>query len=287
MGEVDILQGSTLQRTSMCEVECISVFLKNIIRNRMNNPHRVYELLLDISNDNRYVDQLVIGQVWTVCQAGKSGLAMSPPIATRTLPWAGTLQGKSLSELASWLTDWDFFKATVGLSAINCSLNNRPSLLGEILEPELGKANLAVFDYFFPKIKDQKIVVIGHYPGIEQYYSQYNLKVIERQPVDKDYPDSAAEFFVGEADWVFITGTSIVNKTFPRLMALAANAKTVLMGPSTPWLVELSEFGVDYLVGVDVIDNTLLYQTAAEGGGVRVFDEAVRYKVVDLMTAGK
>jgi uncharacterized protein (DUF4213/DUF364 family) len=253
----------------------------------MENPNRIYELLLDASNNNQKVERLVIGQVWTVCQAGHSGLAMSPPIATRTLPWAGTLQGKKLSELTTWVTDWDFFKATVGLSAINCSLNNRPLLSGEIIEPEPGKANLAVFEYFFPQIKDQKIVVIGHYPGIEQYYSQYNLKVIERQPVDKDYPDSAAEFFVTEADWVFITGTSIANKTFSRLMELASSAKTVLMGPSTPWLTELSEFGVDYLVGVEIIDNKFLFQTVAEGGGVRIFDEAVRYKVVDLKAIEK
>ncbi|BCG66041.1 MAG: hypothetical protein methR_P3917 [Methyloprofundus sp.] len=170
----------------------------------------------------------------------------------------------------------------MGLSAVNCSLNGKQTLAGDLLEPEDGQANLAVFDYFFPKIKDQKIVVIGHYPGIERYYQQYKLKVIERQPVDRDYPDSAAEFLIPEADWVFITGTSIANKTFPRLMQLASQAKTVLMGPSTPWLPELAEFGVDYLVGVDVIDHNRLFQTAAEGGGVRIFDQAVRYKVVDL-----
>jgi len=252
----------------------------------MQNPNRVYELLFDAINDSQKIERLVIGQVWTVCQTGdqngKSGLAMSPPLATRTLPWAGTLQGKTLAELSAWLTDWEFFKASVGLSAINCSLNNQQVLSGKLLEPDAGEANLAVFDYFFPQIKHQKIVVIGHYPGIEQYYSQYNLKVIERQPVGLDYPDSAAEFLVTEADWVFITGTSIANKTFPRLIELASHAKTVLMGPSTPWLTALSEFGVDYLVGVEVMDNALLYQTAAEGGGVRIFDQSVKYKVVDL-----
>jgi len=250
----------------------------------MRNPNQVYELLLDTASAKQKVERLLIGQVWTVCQAGHSGLAMSPAIASRTLPWAGTLQGKSLTELTSWLTDWDFFKATVGLSAINCSLNNRTPLSGTIIEPEQGKANLAVFEHFFPQIKDQKIVVIGHYPGIEQYYSSYKLKVIERQPTGMDYPDSAAELLIPEADWVFLTATSIANKTFPRLLELASHAKTVLMGPSTPWLPELSEFSVDYLVGVEVVDNDMLFQTAGEGGGVRIFDQSVRYKVVDLVS---
>ena len=251
----------------------------------MDNPNHIYELLLDASSDKREVERIVIGQVWTVCQAGHCGLAMSPALATRTLAWAGTVQGKSSAELTPWVKDWDPFKATLGLAAINCNLNSQKSLPGKILEPESGKANLAVFDYFFPQIKDQKIVVIGHYPGIEQYYSQYNLKVIERQPVGMDYPDSAAEYLIADADWVFVTATSIANKTFPRLMQLAANTKTVLMGPSTPWLTTLSGFGVDYLVGVDVVDKERLYHTAAEGGGVRIFDTAVRYKVVDLSTA--
>ncbi len=186
--------------------------------------------------------------------------------------------------MTPWVKDWDPFKATLGLAAINCSLNNQESLPGKTLKPEPGKANLTVFEYFFPQIKDQKIVVIGHYPGIEQYYSQYNLKVIERHPVDRDYPDSAAEYLIADADWVFVTATSIANKTFPRLMELSANTKTVLMGPSTPWLTKLREFGVDYLVGIDVVDAERLYQTAAEGGGVRIFESAVRYKVVDLST---
>ncbi|MCK5829803.1 MAG: DUF364 domain-containing protein [Methylococcales bacterium] len=250
----------------------------------MNNPHQIYELLLDLSNNNHSkIERVVIGQVWTVCQTNNySGLAMSPPLATRTLPWAGTLQDKRLTEITPWVTDWDFFKATVGLSAINCSLNNQPSPPGKYLEPEPGAANLAVFEYFFPQIKDKKIVVIGHYPGIERYYSEYNIKVIERQPIGLDYPDSAAEFLIPEADWVFITGASIANKTFPRLMELASHAKTVLMGPSTPWTTELSIFGVNYLAGIDVMDPTFLFQTAAEGGGVRIFDQSVQYKIVDL-----
>ena len=86
----------------------------------MDNPNRVYELLLDVSNNQREVERIVVGQVWTVCQAGYSGLAMSPAIATRTLAWAGTLQGKSLAELSAWVKEWDSFKATIGLASINC-----------------------------------------------------------------------------------------------------------------------------------------------------------------------
>lgn len=85
-----------------------------------------------------------------------------------------------------------------------------------------------------------------------------------------------------QADWVFLTATSLVNKTFPRLAALAADAKLVLMGPTTPWLAGLAEFGVDYLVEVTVDNPLQLRLTVAEGGGTRLFDGGVRYAVVDL-----
>ncbi|MFZ2407299.1 MAG: DUF364 domain-containing protein [Methylobacter sp.] len=248
----------------------------------MENPARIYELLLDYAGSDTEVTELNIGLVWTVCKARHIGLAMSPGIPTRTLSWPGTLAGKTLAELAGWITDWEPYKATVAMAAINCSLNRYELPSGITLLPAPGNANLAVFDHFLPRLQDKKVVVIGRYPGIERYAGQINLSIIERQPAASDYPDPACEFLLPDADWVFLTASSITNKTFPRLAELAQHATTVLMGPTVPWLPELHEFGIDYLAGVEVIDPVKLYQTAAEGGGVRIFDDAVRYRIVDL-----
>jgi hypothetical protein len=46
--------------------------------------------------------------------------------------------------------------------------------------------------------------------------------------------------------------------------------------------VELHEFGIDYLAGLEVVDPVKLYQTAAEGGGVRIFENGARYRIVEL-----
>ena len=54
------------------------------------------------------------------------------------------------------------------------------------------------------------------------------------------------------------------------------------MGPTTPWLPQLTGFGIDYLAGVEVIDAEKLKQTIAEGGEVRIFETGVRYRVVEL-----
>jgi len=248
----------------------------------MENPARIYELLLDYAGSDTQVTELNIGPVWTVCKAQQIGLAMSPGIPTRTLSWPGTLAGRTLAELAGWITDWEPYKATVAMAAINCSLNRYELPSGITLLPAPDSANLAVFDHFLPRLKGKKVVVVGRYPGIERYADQINLSIIERQPSPGDYPDPACEFLLPDADWVFLTASSITNKTFPRLAELAQHATTVLMGPTVPWLPELHEFAIDYLAGVEVIDPVKLYQTAAEGGGVRIFADAVRYRIVDL-----
>ncbi len=245
----------------------------------MNKPQRVYELLLDHANSNHIVEAVNIGLVWTLCKAGHCGLAMSPQLPTRTLPWSGTLVGKSLHELSAWINEWDAYQATVGMAAINAAINAQNPLPEGISLPA---GNLAVFDHFLPQLHGKKVVVIGRYPHIERYAEHIDLKIIERQPTANDYPDSACEFLLADADWVFLTATSLINKTFPRLAELAQHATTVLMGPTTPWLSELAEFGIDYLAGVEIIDAEKLQQTIAEGGGVRIFETGVRYRVVDL-----
>lgn len=250
----------------------------------MAHPKRLYELLLDYCDDNVRVEQLNIGLVWTLCrtEGNTIGMAMSPGIPTRTLPWPGSLSGKTVGELAKWILSWDAYEATVAMAAINSTLNSRP-LPNSVVLPNTDKqANLAVFDYFLPQLRGKNVVVIGRYPGIERYSEQMHLSVLEKQPVAGDLPDAACEFLLPSADWVFLTGSSIPNKTFPRLAELSAHAKTVLMGPTVPWLPQLHEFGIDYLAGVEVSDPNALYRTAAEGGGVKAFENGLRYRVAEL-----
>ena len=108
------------------------------------------------------------------------------------------------------------------------------------------------------------------------------MKVIELNPGPEDFPAPASEYLLPEAEWVFLTATSIANKTFPRLVELAKNSKLVLMGPTLPWLPDLKQMGIDYLAGVKVTNLPDLKQTVAEGGGVRIFDTGIKYSVVEL-----
>jgi uncharacterized protein (DUF4213/DUF364 family) len=170
------------------------------------------------------------------------------------------------------------------MAAINAAINPQSPLLtnSQPLPSTTGLGNLAVFEHFLPQLRGKSVSVIGRYPGLVRYETEMKINVIELQPGPGDFPATASEYLLPESDWVFLTATSIPNKTFPRLVELAKNAKLVLMGPTVPWLSELADFGIDYLAGVTVTDPTILRQTVAEGGGVRIFEQGVQYRLVPL-----
>lgn len=250
----------------------------------MDQTGRIYEHLIESVPTDLRADELMIGLTWTLCRSGAGlGLAMSPGITTRTLPWPGTLAGRRLADLAPWVHSWDPFAATVGMAAINAAINPDSGLAAAACGlPRGPAANLSVFAHFADQLKGRRVVVIGRYPGLDTLDPGWDLTVLERNPGAGDLPDPAAEFCLPQADWVFLTATSLINKTFPRLAELSRHATLVLMGPTVPWIVELRDWGIDYLAGVRVTDPARLRQTIAEGGGTRIFETGVEYAVADL-----
>jgi uncharacterized protein len=250
----------------------------------------IYDLLLKQATSTSPVTEVLIGLTWTLCQVeGGMGLAMSPGIPTRTLPWSGTLAGKKITELASQILSWNPYEATVAMAAINAVINHDNPLLlaSEPIQTEQTPANLAVFEWFKPLLKDKRIIVVGRYPGLERYAAELDITVLERQPSLGDLPDPACEYLLPDADWVFLTASSIPNKTFPRLAELSKSAKLVLMGPTVPWLPELVEFGVDFLAGIRIEKPEKLRQAIAEGGGTRIFECGAHYCVTNLELASR
>jgi uncharacterized protein (DUF4213/DUF364 family) len=249
-----------------------------------NRYQEVYSLLLDNLESGALIEDVVIGLTWTYCQSEGIGLAMGPEHADRTLPWSGSLRGRSLMEVAQWITSWRPIEAAVAMAAINSSLNHHNPLQAQAtpIMPQGVPANLSVFEHFLPQLQGKKVAVVGRYPGLDRYQDCCEMTVLERHPQSGDLPDQACEYVLPESEWVFMTATTLTNKTFPRLAELAKDSQLVLMGPTVPWLSELAEFGVDYLAGVVVHDEDGLKHTVAEGAGTRIFETGVEYRVVDL-----
>ena len=75
------------------------------------------------------------------------------------------------------------------------------------------------------------------------------MRILERNPQEGDYPDSASELLLPESDYIFITSCTIVNKTFPRLIELGKGRKIIMVGPSTPMAEVLLDEGIFDLSG--------------------------------------
>lgn len=256
----------------------------------VNNPWAIYELIDQQAGGlaNARIHFVCLGINWTVAtvETGEglfSGLCFSPADATRTMVWPGTLAGKPVVEIIPWIKSWNPCEAAIGVAVANALVNSQSPLLqqSQPLTSD-GPAHLRVFEHFFARERRGNVVIIGHYPGIERYADKQQITCLERRPQSGDLPDTAAEYLLPQADWVFVSASSIANKTLPRLLQLSQNANVVLMGPSLPWLAEWRQFKVDYLAGVAVTNQQALMQVAMEGGGTRIFDAGVRYQLLAL-----
>ena len=248
-----------------------------------SDPWRIYDLLIERACSEELVRHVLLGLNWTLVEARATGLCFSP-VAPRTLEWPGTLRGRSSSELAGWLRSSDEVAASVGLAVVNAMLNGPANELVNRAVPLVNAAppHLAVFRHFTKLVEGANVVVIGRYPGLELLWSQEDYLCLERRPLPGTVPESAAADVLPGADWVFVTASSLANHSLPELLELSHRARVVLMGPSLPWLAEWADFGVDYVAGVGVYDPARLLQIAAEGGGTRIFESAVGYRLLEI-----
>ncbi len=242
-----------------------------------------------VANSNAVIKRFQLGLTWTSCRVTienneSIGFAMSPQEKSRLLPWPGTIMGQNVFDVSSLLFSWNGFDATLALAACNAVINTHQNKLlnqAEAIQP--GKyLNLSVFYYFKSKLKNKKIAIIGRYPSLEMVLDGLDYVVLERCPESGDLPDTAAEIILPQMDWVFLTATSLINKTFSRLTELSQNAVTVLMGPTTPWLTEFAVFDVDFIAGTEPIDIDYAEQVVMEGGGTRLFEGGVQYRVANI-----
>ena len=204
-----------------------------------------YEILLQEQPDKDLrVDRIVHGVAWTaaVLQNGQVGVAMHTLGETRPrmLP---TLEGLSAGEAARAALSWNFEEAGEAMAVLNACFNTEARLEAQGVD-----------------LSGKKVGLVGHlvhHGGLtEQMLSAAReVVILEREPRPGDYPDSACEYLLPDCDVVLITGSASVNKTMPRLLELAKNARIVLTGPTVPLCPRLLELGIQRLNGSVVLDG--------------------------------
>lgn len=183
-----------------------------------------------------------VGTAWTMDADSRPALAVDVPDA-----------GRPLRDVAALVTSWNLAEASVGLAALNSWYSRSEVAAEHGFEPTgPGVTWRQVFDPYNDVVAGQRVAVIGHFPFAARALTKAaELDVLERDPQPGDYPDTACEYLLPEADWVFISSSSLVNKTAPRLVALAADggARTIMVGPSTPMHPVWLDLGVDTVTG--------------------------------------
>mgnify|MGYP003626540452 CR=1 FL=1 len=204
-------------------------------------------------------ERVIVGLNWTlVVGPHGAGLSHTPARGTGgcfSLPDPGNYKGQALASLAAMTQSENVFETAIAIAASN-AFHNRYDLSGSQengldLIPDGGSDT----------------VIIGRFPGLDQRIPK--AKVIEREPGPNDYPESAAEALLPECRHLIITASTMLDGALPRLLALAPQARTILLGPGTPLAPALFHHGIDALSGLVVDDIDGLSQAVIEGGAVR------------------
>jgi len=234
----------------------------------------IYDDLINSIPGDLTVLECMLGVSWTLVRS-ESGLGIAKTIkGGKKGEGISHVTGIPLKELAAYAKSWNMLEASVGMAAINAAYNT-PSTVTELTGKSLddsGDADSAnAFKLLEPEVTGKKVAVIGHFPGLERLQSLCELSILEREPRDDDYPDTACEYLLPQQDYVFITGTAFTNKTMPRLLELSKQSKVILIGPSVPISRVLFHYGVDLIAGLVVIDQQLIWQAVQEGKKMSIF----------------
>lgn len=191
------------------------------------------ELYMGIPSGIR-VEGCVIGKLWTTVRAnGNIGVARTLGAADDTdlSALAQSVIGMHLRDVANVLKWNSLLRASVGVAAMN-AFYNRPDRVKELSAPPA----------FRNELGGKQVVVIGDLPNLEAGLKDGCDLTVLPLPEDKDLGAGYAEAM--KADFVFVSGDALINRTLPALLAqVGENTKVSLSGVSVPAAPVLFAFG--------------------------------------------
>ena len=233
-------------------------------------------ILDDLLNELRVdgsVEHALVGAHWTMVQVrvGErvlTGMATTvpddAPHGEAPVRDAGRLHLKTARELAEYARSPRLLEASIGVAALNALLARDP----------LPSVDLNAADWLETHGRGRRIALVGHFPFIPRLRAAaQTLWVIEQRPVGDEIPAERAAEFLAQADVVALTAMTLVNHTLDDLLrACRADARIMLLGPSTPLTPRLFDYGIQVLSGAQVVDADAARLGIAQGAGLRQLD---------------
>ena len=229
------------------------------------SPWRLYNHLIAGIPEGIFVRDYCLGLNWSYVEADCGcGVAFTARNGEKRT-YKGDLRGKSLREVAELSKSWCFEEATLGIAALNAWYARRELLdpLGATYDTEEevdkgkrgGTSSKDAFETYRPRIEqaggDAHVVVVGHFPHVENI-----------------------------AEYAFITGVTLINKTAPRLLTLAKDATVCMVGPSVIMTPHLFEWGVESLSGSVVADPEAV-KFACKNAAGKLFGKALQMTTIN------
>lgn len=164
-----------------------------------------------------------------------------------------------LQSVAQLAKSWRFSEASLGVAAIHAWYANIDKL--EVLGADVDRGERSAardqnpFSFLERDFNGKNVAVVGHFPNVEHAAKTSNIVVLERNCTSPlDVPDPACEYILPEQDFVLITGSTLINKTMPRLLELSRDAFTVVTGPSAIPHEAMISSGADMIAGSVVVE---------------------------------
>ncbi len=242
----------------------------------------LYDDLIDPIPSTLIVRQAVLGASWAAVISDEgAGVSMRLDTVSRPSQLPADLSGLSLRTLASAAKSWNFADASLGVAAINAFYNSARVVersFGSIPNPTvLSRDQADPFQRYRELAQGRRVAAIGHFSALDTHIAPVcDLAIIEQHPRPGDYPDSAAEYLLEDREMVFITGSTLANKTLPRLLELSRGAFVVLVGPSTTMAPQLFEHGVMSLSGSLFPEPQVCFDVATGGNHGKMIKTGIK-----------
>lgn len=212
----------------------------------------LYDTILKNLPGDQAITKMVSGKCWTLAELenGSCGIAMTTE-GDSISPKIKDFSGLSVQEGAAAIKSWNFAEASGAMAVINACYNtmNHMEKL-HCYEPYENYCTEGL------DLTGKTVGLVGHLGMPEDTLRCVkDVYILEKHPQAGDYPDSACEYLLPKCDVVLMTGSSLINKTLPRLLELSRNAYTIVTGPTVPMCPELLNHNIQRLAGMVVSDR--------------------------------
>ncbi len=194
--------------------------------------------------------------VCLITEKGCGGTASNLfPNSPEELELLRSFEGKTLGEAAELLHHPLILCRSLGMAALGAG-----TPLPEMLESR------GALEYLLEEGAGKTITIVGNFPFIPKLRKEAKtLHLLELREVPGAVPREEWEGVLKKTDVLGITGTAILTRSLAYFLEKGSSAFSVILGPSTPMMEVLFDYGAKVLAGSRVLHPEALEKGVLQG----------------------